>query len=454
MATYCPSRTAFGHLCLLLQIAALVHSSALRGHQALSSRQTRQLDGVDGDSANMGESSAVSFPDTGSRKRDPISQESLVKTAESSVKFTWDSYRALQIPPTENVFFSPYSVMNALGMLTLGSEGTTKDQLLDVLRLDPSLPSKDLHDAFLTENTKLQNDPSAIFAVANNFFVERTTVPNINPLYVNALSTFYNSSMDAVDFSSNPVSARKTVNDWVSQNTFGKIKEFLPANLDPNTQLILANAIYFNGTWSTKFPSEQTVEGPFRTSKGTTVRVPFMMLNTDLYYYYDEFLRAQTVIIPYTDFKYSMHVVVPDESQSLSSLEDTLNHLHLNKMDRATRLGQVVLKLPKLKMRQRIDLTDWLLRMNATDVFNPLKNDFSGIFLNTRPGFFVNKVIHEAVVEVNEEGTVAAAATGIIGTRVANNAGIVNLNRPFLFYIVDEYNGFVLFWGRVEDPSK
>jgi len=404
---------------------------------------------------NIKNNDMLHFPATGSRPREIVPEPSLRKMADLSARFAWNAYKTINTPGPSNIFFSPYSLMNALGMLVLGTDGTTKDQLLLLLGLNPLLNgAADLHKGLQLENEQLRAENTSIFAVANKFFVEASTTANINRDYLRSLEEYYTSSMQAVNFTSNPAEAVEIVNDWVLENTFGKIKDFLPSFLDPQTQLILANAIYFEGKWKMPFNSELTKNDEFQTSPQQKVDVPFMYLSTQLYYAHDDFLSIENLIIPYTDFKYAMHIILPDSTTTLEAIESQMSYLHLDKFDRSTRLTPVVLKMPKFSLKKRLGLRDMLYRMNATDVFNPLKNNFPEIFLNSRPGFFVNEVFHEAVVEVDERGTVAAAATGIIGTRVADpSTKFVVLDRPFLFYISDESNGFVLFWGRVDNPN-
>lgn len=423
------------------------------------SRHTRQLQ--DGININNGFKGGLDFgfrfPDTGGRKREPVKELPLRKMADSSLKFAWDAYRALGIPHTQNVFFSPYSIMNALGMLALGSDDKAQDQLKEVLRVEPSIrKSNGLHEGLNLENNRLQKETSAVFGIGNKFFVDTNIAPNINPDYLTQLQQYYNSTMESVEFNGNPTEARLIINEWVENSTFGKITNFIPANLDPQTQLILTNAIYFKGKWHIPFNPKVTQNGLFETANsGLALPVPFMQMTNFFYYAFDEFLGVETLIIPYADSKYAMHIILPDRNKDLATLENEINDLHLTKLDRSTRRTKVVLKMPRFNIKQSISLRNMLAQMNASEVFNPINNYFTGIFLNSRPGFFVDDVIHEALVEVNEEGTVAAAVTSIIAVRVSQpNTVFMVLDRPFIFYIADETTGFILFWGRVANPSQ
>lgn len=384
----------------------------------------------------------------------PLDGISTRRMSEASSLFTWDSYRALNVSFQDNVFYSPYSIMNALGMLTLGSSGSTADQLKDVLRFDPigRRIGDSFHRSLGLENQKLINDKTSVFAVGNRFFVDRQSASNINPDYLQDLHDYYNSSMKVVNFSTDPRQATQTINDWVSQSTLGKINNFLPGELDPQTKLILVNTIYFSGRWALPFNQNLTAVGDFQTTNGL-VKVPYMYLQGPLQYAKDKDLGIETVILPYQTLKYAMHIILPSAKTDLASVEPQLSAGYLQKLSRQAFQNPVVLKMPKFSLKQRLSLRDMLGRLNVTDVFNPLKSDFSGIFVNSRPGLLVDDVIHEAVLEVDEEGTVAAAATAILVVRIAQPTQFVTVDRPFIFYISDESNDVILFWGRVTNPS-
>lgn len=378
------------------------------------------------------------------------------RVSDASNSFAWDSYKALQVPQQQNVFFSPYSIMNALGMLTLGSSGRTASQLKEVLRFDPVGIGRGITDLFHRglglENKKLINDKTSMFAVGNRFFVDSGSASNINPDFLSDLQQYYNSSMQVVNFNSNPSQARQTINDWVSTSTFGKINNFFPSDLDTLTKLILVNTIYFNGQWVLQFNESLTGNGGFQTPSGT-VNVPFMQLSGPLQYAKNNQLGVETVVLPYTGFNYAMHIILPTGDNTLESLEARLTAGDIQQLAKSTRQNPVVLKMPKFSLKQRLSLKDMLARLNVVDVFDPFKSDFSNIFVQNRPGLLVDDVIHEALVEVTEKGTIASAATGIVVLRIAQPTKFVTIDKPFLFYISDESNGTILFWGRVSNPS-
>lgn len=347
--------------------------------------------------------------------------------------------------------------MNALGMLALGSSGRTASQLKDVLRFDPVGIGRGITDLFHRglglENKKLINDKSSMFAVGNRFFVDSGSASNINPDYLSDLQQFYNSSMQMVNFNTDPSQARKTINDWVSTSTYGKLNNFFPSNLDPLTKLILVNTIYFNGQWVLQFNESLTRNGDFQTPSGT-VSVPFMQLDGPLQYAKDNQLGVETVVLPYNGFNYAMHIIVPTGDTNLDALEARLTASDLQNLAKSTRQNPLVLRMPKFSLKQRLSLKDMLTRLNVADVFDPIKSDFSGIFVQNRPGLLVDDVIHEALVEVTEKGTVASAATAIVVVRIIQRTKFVTIDKPFIFYISDESNGTILFWGRVSNPSS
>ncbi|GAB6023967.1 Serpin peptidase inhibitor, clade B (Ovalbumin), member [Chamberlinius hualienensis] len=345
--------------------------------------------------------------------------------------------------------------MNALGMLTLGSSGRTATQLKDVLRFNPIARGigDTFHQGLGLENKKLISDKSSMFAVGNRFFVDGGSASNINPDFLSELSRYYNSSMQVVPFNSNPNQARQTINDWVSASTFGKLDNFFPSNLDPLTKLILVNTMYFNGQWVLQFNESLTKNGNFQTPLGP-VNVPFMNLTGPLHYARDDELGVETVVLPYTGFNYAMHIILPTSNMNLDTLEAQLNADNIVRLSKSTRQTPVVLTMPKFSLKQRLSLKDMLSRLGVNDVFDPFKGDFSGIFVQSRPGLLVDDVIHEALVEVSEKGTIASAATGIVVVRIAQRTKFITIDRPFIFYISDESNGTILFWGRVSNPSS
>jgi serpin B len=252
-----------------------------------------------------------------------------------------------------------------------------------------------------------------------------------------------------VDFAKGTEDARTTINRWVAEQTRDKIKELLGQGvLDDMTRLVLTNAIYFMGAWERPFHPAQTRESDFRVSDTMTVKVPLMHHDSGFRY-----MRSRDAIgldMPYKTRKLSMIVLLPPEGRTLADLEKTLTAANLEKWVDAMTLGRVIVTLPKFTTASQFSLKRALSMLGMPLAFSK-DADLSGI--TGRRNLYVSEVVHEAFVDVNEVGTEAAAATGVVG-RLESTAPLFIANRPFVFLIRDNRNGSVLFLGRVMNPAR
>lgn len=339
--------------------------------------------------------------------------------------------------PGENVALGPYSISQAMAMLYAGARGQTAREMetalhftLEAAKLHPTFNGLDLEIASRNSDILLRNANQAW--LAEGF--------NPSPEYLDVLTRDYGAPLAVLDFAAAPDVARGVINDWVNDVTAEKIPElFPPGTIAGNTVLVLTNAMYMDAPWKYQFDPASTSPQAFTLLDGTAVSVPMM--------HYDEFLPSgagdgwQAVELPYRGDEVSMFVVVPED---LAAFESTLDGAQLEEVVGAIRDGGIHLSLPRFSYRFHTSLIEPLTALGLSSLFDA--PDLSGI----AAGLHVAAIEHEAFIEVDEEGTRAAAATGVA---VADSHGpTVVVDRPFLFFIVDKPTKTVLFLGRVIDP--
>ncbi|XP_064336482.1 serpin B4-like isoform X4 [Camelus dromedarius] len=266
----------------------------------------------------------------------------------------------------------------------------------------------------------------------------------------------YLASVESADFANAAEETRQMINSWVERQTNGKIKDLFPRNsLDSSTVLVLVNAIYFKGQWHRKFKEEYTVEEEFWLSKDTSKSVQMMKETNDFNFASLEDMQFKILEIPYKGEELSMMLLLPNEVDGLQKLEDKLTAEKLLEWTSSQnmRTSQVDLHLPRFKVEESYDLNGMLVALGVVDAFSLRDADFSGMTRKHR--LAVSKAVHKSFVEVNEEGTEAAAATGI--TVALTSASIPHFERfhcdhPFLFFIRHNKTNSILFLGRVSSP--
>jgi serpin B len=253
-----------------------------------------------------------------------------------------------------------------------------------------------------------------------------------------------------LDFESESEKSRVTVNTWVEEQTNGKIKDLIPKGaIDQYTRLVLTNAIYFKGNWVKQFDEEDTVERDFKVNPEKTVRVPMMSMTGETFNftYYE---NLEVLELPYQGEDLSMLILLPREG-ALDSLEASLTLENLTKWRGDLYEGEMDIYIPKFKFETKYDMGKTLEDMGMPAAFDPKEADFSG--MDGTKDLYIQHVFHQCFVEVNEKGTVAAAATAVvIGVECATPTFYAD--HPFLFLIQERESGNILFMGRVTDPSQ
>ncbi len=366
--------------------------------------------------------------------------------------FALDLYAKLKTTDG-NLFFSPYSISTALAMTYAGARGDTATQMAKVLHF-PAAQDR-LHPAFaaLESNLKaIQKKGKVRLDVANSLWPQQK-YPFL-PEYLSLLKRYYGTSVTPLDYVNAPEAARKTINDWVERKTNRKITDLIqPGMLTALTRLVLANAVYFKGKWTDPFDPSGTSDQPFHLSTNKDVMCRLMLHEGD--YAYNETPDLQALALPYVGDDLSMIILLPRKTDGLSALESELTPAKLTEWVGPLAERKVDVFLPKFKFTRGFSLEKTLAAMGMTDAFS-FKADFSGMDGRTN-WLFISEVVHKAFVDVNEEGTEAAAATVVV---IAENAmpesipAVFRADHPFLFLIRDRHTGSILFMGRVMDPTR
>ncbi len=353
-----------------------------------------------------------------------------------------------------NLFFSPYSLSSALGMTYAGARGNTAAEMKGALHFTGG--HQGTHPAFAALQDRLnqvQDAGHVELAVANSLWPHKS-YPFL-PEYLALVKIRYDAEITPLDFAADTEGARQTINRWVEGKTRDKIQDLIaPGNLDPLTRLVLVNAIYFKGKWANSFKPERTAPGDFFVSPDAAVKIP--MMSQTHRFPYAEFDDCQILQLPFVGNEVSMLVLLPKDRDGLGGIEARLTPDLLAIWRERLAEREVHVFLPKFKMTWgAVRLNGSLQALGMVDAFSNTKADFSG--MDGRPDWlYVGWVLHKAFVEVNEEGTEAAAATavGMKHRSIPQPPPEFRADHPFLFWIQDDRTGSLLFLGRMADPSK
>ena len=376
--------------------------------------------------------------------------------------FAFNLYRALS-DEEGNLFYSPFSVSQALAMTFAGARGETERQMADTLHY--RLSQNNLHPAFNALDQELASrgkDPRGTQnqGEANEYF--RLNIANavwgqhgygFLPDFLDVLAENYGAGMRTMDFAGAPDESRARINDWVAEETGDKVRGLLPlGTIDPSTRLVLTNAIYFNASWHWRFNSRNTKVGPFHLEGGDIVDVPMMTKTSKDFYGYAKGDGYHAVDVPYSWGEMSMTVLLPDEG-AMGALEESLNADLLGQIMDDIEIDYITLTMPLFKFESEFSLGKTLAGMGMPDAFDE-RADFSG--MTGSEDLLISQIVHKAFVSVDERGTEAAAATAGVVIPVSEPSKDpipVTVNRPFIFLIRDTATGTVLFLGRVMNPD-
>jgi serpin B len=368
----------------------------------------------------------------------------------ANTAFGCDLYAKLRGEPG-NVFFSPFSIEAALAMTACGAKGNTLAEMRKVLHLPADADSTNA--GFKSLLTTLNGDGKPAdqrgfaLSVANALWGQKGFPWRKEFLTVTTAN--YGAGLVEVNFADEPA-ARTQINTWVEDHTNKKIKDLIPKGLlDAATRMVLTNAVHFKGTWDVEFDKKLTKDGPFTLADGSKKDVPLMHKKSETWY--SETADLQAVDLRYKGGETAMTVLLPKKVDGLEAVEKKLSAELLDTVGKGMRHTEVALTLPRFKVETKYTLNDPLMALGMVEAFGP-SADFSG--LTPADKLYIAKVLHKAFVEVNEEGTEAAAATAVVMKRASmpQTPKVFKADRPFLFLIRHTPTNTVLFAGRYEKP--
>ena len=364
--------------------------------------------------------------------------------------FALDLYARLRTN-SGNLCLSPYSISTALAMTYGGARGNTAQQMAETLHF--SLDQEQLHPIFAQLEAQLkavQKKGLVQLHVANSLWPHKD-YPFLKE-YLALTKRYYGTSITPVDYKTASEVARIRINEWIEEKTEEKIKDLIkPGVLTSLTRLVLVNAIYFKGNWARQFEESLTQDAPFYLLPGKTVPAPFMTQEHTFRYGEDEGL--QILELPYAGDTLSMLILLPRRVDGLSDLEKDLTPANLKTWITHLWEEELAVFVPKFKVLYSLDLNDTLIAMGMRDAFDQTAANFAGMDGTTL--LYISAAIHKAFVEVHEEGTEAAAATGIAMSLGAapEPPPTFRADHPFIFLIRHNSSGCILFMGRVVDPT-
>jgi serpin B len=370
-----------------------------------------------------------------------------------NTEFAFDLYAKLKNNPEVkeaggNLFFSPYSISAALAMTWAGAHTETEKQMAQVLHFN--LPQEQLHPAFGAME-KMLNDGGKKgeyrLSVANALWGQKGE--GFLKEFLDLTNKYYGAGLREVDFINAAETARQTINAWVEKQTQDRIKDLIKKGvLGRDTVLVLTNAIYFKGDWVNQFDKKNTRNAPFMVTAEEKVEMPLMYLKEKFKYWADD--QLQIIELPYKGEHLGMIVLLSKKVGDLAEVEQSLTLNNLNAWLSKLQKQEVVVYLPKFKMTSGLNLVRTLADMGMPSAFS--EADFSGI--NGKKDLFISDVLHKAFVEVNEEGTEAAAATAVVMAKGLERTPVFRADHPFVFMIKDNRSGSILFIGRVVNPAR
>ena len=376
--------------------------------------------------------------------------EDLAKLAAANNAFALDIFAKVE-HPGENEFLSPYSISSALAMTYAGAKGQTAAEMAKALHFE--LPADRLHAAFRQLTTDLNaSGKEGVLLIANALWGQKGFA--FKPDYTKLVETEYGGKLTTVDFAKATEEARQTINKWVEEKTREKIKDLIAQGiLDPMTRLVLTNAVYFKAPWLEPFNKSQTKKEDFTTAGGKKVVTD--MMHQQKHFGYFEGDGFQMLEMAYQGPSASMIVLLPRKADGLAALEKQLDAAKLTEWLSKLSGAKVEVSLPKFRVECKYELTEALKALGMTGVFSS-SADFSG--MTAVDPLYISAVIHKTFVNVDEEGTEAAAATAVVMRAGAapkpEEPKIFRADHPFLFLVRDRKSGTILFLGRLMKPGE
>ena len=367
----------------------------------------------------------------------------------ANTKFGFNLFNAIRkTEQNKNIFISPFSVSVALAMTLNGASGETEQAMTNTLQLQ-GVDSESINMGYAGLRHALHtSDPKVILAIANSLWA-RQDVP-FKQDFLQQNTRFFGAEVSTLDFTD--PNTLTTINQWVNTNTNGKIPKILD-EINSDAVLFLINAIYFKGSWQTEFDPAHTRDGTFYLATGAEKQVPMMTRNGDYAFYENYEAKFQAISLPYGNGRMSMYIFLPYRESDINTFLDSLNTENWENWVSQLREQELFLSMPKFKLEYEKTLNNPLHALGMGIAFAPGRADFSRMadLEGLGKNLYIGEVLHKAVVEVNEEGTEAAAVTSI-GVRATSLPPQFIVDRPFFFAIRDNETKTALFMGTVMDP--
>jgi serine protease inhibitor len=344
-----------------------------------------------------------------------------------------------------NIFISPLSVSIALGMTWNGSAGTTREAMTEVLEYG-DLTAEEINQSYKNLLDLLQQaDDQVLFQIANSIWYREGF--SVLEAFLSINQTYFDAVVRSLDF--NRSEATDIINAWVSDKTNDKIKEIIKPPIDPQTAMFLINAIYFKGTWTYEFKAEDTHSETFYISEGNQIECQMMSHKNEHDYFSNDLFQA--VDLPYGDGNFRMMVILPDYSVNIDSVIELMDNATWNSWLSQFEKTEINLFLPKFKLEYETSLVKVLSLLGMGVAFSDVAN-FSNI--NPDVSLCISEVKHKTFIDVNEEGTEAAAATVVemAFTSIGNELEM-RVNRPFIVVLHEQHSGTILFIGKIVQPE-
>ncbi|NXG93643.1 OVAL protein, partial [Stercorarius parasiticus] len=380
----------------------------------------------------------------------------------ASTEFCFDVFKELKVQHVnENIFYSPLTIISALSMVYLGARENTRAQIDKVFHFDKISgfgettetqcgTSVSVHTSLkdmFTQITKPSDNYSVSFA--SRLYAEETYP--ILPEYLQCVKELYKGGMETISFQTAADQARELINSWVESHTNGMIKNILqPGSVDPQTEMVLVNAIYFKGMWEKAFKDEDTQTMPFRMTEQERKPVQMMYQIGSFKIAVVASEKMKILELPYASGELCMLVILPDDVSGLEQLENTLTSEKLMEWTSSSTMEERKMKvyLPRMKIEEKYNLTSVLMALGMTDLFSSSAN-LSGI--SSAETLKISEAVHEAFIEIYEAGSEVVGSTGA-GTEVPSVFEEFRADHPFLFLVKHNPTNSILFFGRCVSP--
>jgi serpin B len=371
-----------------------------------------------------------------------VTEENLIQ---ADNRFAFKLFRNInQQQADENVFISPLSVAMVLGMTYNGAAGSTREAMGEALELN-GMTAQEVNESYRSLIDLLGNlDPAVEFLLANSIWYRNTMT--LEPTFIDLSRQFFDAEVSALDF--NSPNAAGTINGWVNDKTNGRIQQIVPSQIPGNVLVYLLNAIYFQSNWTYQFDADLTRAAPFTLRDGASISVDMMSHETSIAarsYWDTDF---QLVELPYGGEAFLMTVLVPSEPEGIETLANAVTPANWSSWLGELNDPELRVSLPKFTLEYELVMNDVLTALGMGEAFTPAA-DFTGMY--GPGGIWIGEVRHKAFVDVDEEGTEAAAVTSVV--MIDSAPPTIVVDRPFLFFIWEKYSGSILFMGKVMDPT-